>query len=609
MTCIRTAGKVLSRSTFLYAVSLFCAGILCAGAGELVWQFQTGGAVSSSPAVAGDGTIYFGSENGLFYALNPEGSPRWVFDTWYPILSSPAIDSDGIVYIGGIDRFFYAFEPVTQDSFAIKWMVTTNSTISSSAAIGGDGMIYIGFNDFRLFAFQPDGMPMWEFFTRNYIQSSPVVGQDGTVYVGSNDEKFYAVRPDGRLRWEYPTGGIVPGSAAIAADSTIYVGSWSGKLFAFLPPGILKWNFVTDGPILGSPALAPDGTIYVGSSDNNLYAINPQGKQEWQFTTGSIVSSTPAVGSDSTIYVGSWDNYLYAINPDGTLKWSFQTDAEVASSPTITDDGIIYVGSNDGYLYAIDSGTGAGLAESPWPKFRRDLRNTGSAQEVIQPEPAVEGDVDGNDKVDIFDLLQLLKVLSGKSESPFADVNRDGKTDIFDLLALLKLLSAPQQTFLASSGVVTYGTYKDMKFSFGELWKITFPDGSSLEFEPTISSVEEIAATGGMAASFLDSGKDAESATMPRGFSLSRNFPNPFNPSTTISYSVPEGEAPLVSLKIYDLSGRVVRTLVNGMREAGTYSVIWDSTDSFGRSVSSGVYFYRLKAGSFMQTRKMVLLK
>ena len=148
-----------------------------------------------------------------------------------------------------------------------------------------------------------------------------------------------------------------------------------------------------------------------------------------------------------------------------------------------------------------------------------------------------------------------------------------------------------------------------MKFSFGELWRITFPDGSSLEFEPTISSVEEIAATGGMAASFLDSGKDAESATMPRGFSLSRNFPNPFNPSTTISYSVPEGEAPLVSLKIYDLSGRVVRTLVNGIREAGAYSVVWDGTDSFGRSVSSGVYFYRLKAGSFMQTRKMVLLK
>ena len=608
MTCIRTAGKVLSMSTFFYAVSLFGAGILCAGAGELVWQFPAVGSISSSPAVADDGTIYFGTEDGLFYALNPDGLPRWVFDTWYPILSSPAIDRDGIIYFGGIDYLFYAIESVSQDSARIKWMVTTNSTISSSAAIGGDGMIYIGFNDFRLFAFQPDGMPMWEFFTRNFIQSSPVVGQDGTIYVGSNDGNFYAVWPDGSRRWVYSTG-IVSGSAAIAADSTIYVGSWSDTLFAFLPPAVLKWNFVTDGAILGSPALAPDGTIYIGSSDNNLYAINPQGVQEWEFPTGGIISSSPAVGSDSTIYVGSWDNYLYAINPDGTLKWSFQTEAEVTSSPTITEDGIIYVGSNGGYLYAIDSGTGAGLADSPWPKFRRDLRNTGSAQEVIQPEPSVEGDVDGNDKVDIFDLLQLLKVLSGKSESPFADVNRDGKTDIFDLLALLKLLSAPQQTSLASSGVVTYGPYRDLKFSFGEQVKITFPDGSFLEFEPTISSVGEIAATGGMAASLLDSGKDAESATLPRGFSLSQNFPNPFNPSTTINYSVPEGEVPLVSLKIYDLSGRVVSTLVDGMREAGTYSVIWDGTDSFGRSVSSGVYLYRLKAGSFMQTRKMVLLK
>jgi outer membrane protein assembly factor BamB len=87
------------------------------------------------------------------------------------------------------------------------------------------------------------------------------------------------------------------------------------------------------------------------------------------------VFSSPAIGSDGTIYVGSCDNKLYAIKPDGTLKWSFPTGYWVFSSPAIGSDGTIYVGSYDGKLYAIyGSGT---LANTPWPKFHHDLKNTG----------------------------------------------------------------------------------------------------------------------------------------------------------------------------------------------------------------------------------------
>ncbi|HUU28590.1 MAG TPA: two-component regulator propeller domain-containing protein [archaeon] len=101
----------------------------------------------------------------------------------------------------------------------------------------------------------------------------------------------------------------------------------------------------------------------------------------------------------------------------------------------------------------------------------------------------------------------------------------------------------------------------------------------------------------------------AEAAGLPRVFSLSQNSPNPFNPSTTISYSIPEGILTPVSLKVYDLRGKLARTLIQGARPAGVYSVYWDGTDEAGRQLSSGVYFYRLQAGEFTQTRKMVLLK
>jgi hypothetical protein len=96
---------------------------------------------------------------------------------------------------------------------------------------------------------------------------------------------------------------------------------------------------------------------------------------------------------------------------------------------------------------------------------------------------------------------------------------------------------------------------------------------------------------------------------LPRGFALHQNYPNPFNPRTTITYEVPGESEVEVSLVIYDLRGRRVRTLVDDRLSPGTHSVVWDGRASFGSPVPSGVYLYRLKAGSFTSTRKMTLLE
>jgi flagellar hook assembly protein FlgD len=88
---------------------------------------------------------------------------------------------------------------------------------------------------------------------------------------------------------------------------------------------------------------------------------------------------------------------------------------------------------------------------------------------------------------------------------------------------------------------------------------------------------------------------------------LSQNYPNPFNPTTEISFALPS--AGHVSLEVYNVLGQRVVTLVDGYREAGEHFVQWNSTDASGNQVSSGVYFYRLVAGQFVETKKMVLLK
>jgi len=95
---------------------------------------------------------------------------------------------------------------------------------------------------------------------------------------------------------------------------------------------------------------------------------------------------------------------------------------------------------------------------------------------------------------------------------------------------------------------------------------------------------------------------------MPNEFSLSQNYPNPFNPSTTIRYSIPNviaSEAKQsVVLKVYDILGNVVATLVNENKAAGNYEVKYDASN-----LSSGIYFYKLQSGSFVQTKKFILIK
>jgi len=93
----------------------------------------------------------------------------------------------------------------------------------------------------------------------------------------------------------------------------------------------------------------------------------------------------------------------------------------------------------------------------------------------------------------------------------------------------------------------------------------------------------------------------------PATFALNQNYPNPFNPTTNIEFALPQHET--VKLEVYDILGRLVSTLANGDMAAGTYRVTWNGKDTNGHSVASGLYLYRLQAGSFTSVKKMLMLK
>ena len=94
---------------------------------------------------------------------------------------------------------------------------------------------------------------------------------------------------------------------------------------------------------------------------------------------------------------------------------------------------------------------------------------------------------------------------------------------------------------------------------------------------------------------------------LPDRFALNQNMPNPFNPATVIGYQLQE--AGRVRLAIYNLLGQEVRVLVDEQKEAGSFTATWDGADELGRRVASGVYLYRIQAGDFSASRRMLLLK
>ena len=100
---------------------------------------------------------------------------------------------------------------------------------------------------------------------------------------------------------------------------------------------------------------------------------------------------------------------------------------------------------------------------------------------------------------------------------------------------------------------------------------------------------------------------DEENLGFPTAFSVNQNFPNPFNPVTTLEYSIPENM--VVQVTIYDNMGRLVKNLFNASKRAGTNRIQWNATDNMNQPVPTGMYIYRIQAGNQVETNKMIYLK
>ena len=408
--------------------------------------------------------------------------------------------------------------------------------------------------------------------------------------------------------------------------------------------------------------MGADGTLYFGSNDNYLYALNPDGSLKWRYETGGEVISSPAIDSEGTVCFGSGDRFFYALNPDGTLKWSYQAEEKIWACPVVDFDGIIIVGTSslagrddpqadtsmiqsmitvdqqgsgrsamlsslrfdsrsyavgpDGWIYITgyrfwSRGTNSlepdryGLEHSPWPRFRHDYRNTGNVNTAVT-SPKTACDFNGNGILSIADVVSYLIKLDRPERGDSMDLvvwNHILEREMGNIRQLVTdiwsggcLESSPAlASRLAPEGLVESMSLSPEEVEFLEE---TF---TRLNLTPEIDTALRIALYG-----IAD---PASAPGLPRTFALEQNFPNPFNPATTITYTVPVGNKERVTLKVYSLRGQLIRTLVDIPKPAGSYTIFWDGADETGRPVPSGVYLYRMQAGDFLQLRKMVLLK
>jgi len=213
---------------------------------------------------------------------------------------------------------------------------------------------------------------------------------------------------------------------------------------------------------------------------------------------------------------------------------------------------------------------------------------------VVSEAAVIKGDATGDGVVNIMDVLQIVKYALGEQTASgealqSSDLNGDGEVNIIDVLACVKR-ALEEGTQLAGAGIALDLSGEAVSRLYAGLRQL---DAA----EELYTDVKRLLAKAGW------------QERLPKSYSLSQNYPNPFNPSTVISYAIPEGRSVQVRLDVYNLRGQMIKTLVNEMREPGEYRVHWDGRDKQGDQAPSGVYLYRIRAGEYIQARKMVILR
>ena len=541
------------------------------GDGSWSWRFIP------TLTIKGDysGTTYLGDNSG-----------NKIIDISQGYLFSGALAGDGTVYTWGYNQFGQVGDNTTSDKNIPKKVL--KGEYSGTTYLGDDSgneIIDIEMGSYHSIALAKDGtVYTWGYGNNGQLgnnsttnTSTPIKvlkgDYSGSTYLGDDsNNKIVAITAGGAY------------SLALGADGTVY--TWgnnsSGQLGdntttnSSLPKRVLKGEY--------------SGTTYLGDNVNNKVTSIRGG-----------AGFALAIVADGTVF--SWGQNSFGQLGNGTTNQS-NTPIKVLKGEY---SGTTYLGDDsNNKITSIGGGGSSQLAMATdgssygWGYNNSGQLGDNSTSNRLTPTKisGVGGTGDLTMPVELtsFELLETRNdgiTLQWVTESEINNLgfNLDRKTPITDWSQIASYVTHPA---LQGQGSVSHQTI------------YTYTDNTVLDNESYDYRLSDVDYDGNVEYHSLQL-MGVSSSNMPEQFILYPNYPNPFNPVTTIRYDL--SKESFVELTIYDMLGNVVHNLVNANESPGYKSIQWNATNNQGEPVSAGVYLYKIQAGDFVDTKKMILLK
>ena len=526
--------------------------------GSLRFTVETGDDISASPGVVEteEGpAIFFGSEDGKLYGVNSSGLPLsgWPIDVGSEIIGSPAftdLDNDGtpeiISAVSGMDLLIFRMDGSPYTDIPIEFeMPFSGSPAVQDLDSDGDLEIVIG-------------------------STNSLIAVDIKDLGNSNNY------------WNMYRGNV---------HRTGYLGSTSGS-------GTISVSHIPDWNLVGLPMSVEDPyhlSIYPDALEGTLYSFDGNYVQENDFITGTGYWLRFPDGGTTIISGSTIHSLIISMMNDWNLISGISSSVPATS---IQDpEGILLPGT----LYEFD---GSYIqAETLEPGKGYWIRSAGPGEIIISDDIRAKrlpfiSKMDGANTISFNDQTLYFGVTVPDNEKLSYSVPPKPPSGVFDARF------QGDWIYCEDSGKIELTDQAEpLSISFNIANKTTW-------VLINIESDEEYDLSGSgelIIAEVLNGFSLRKNSVLPHSYALHQNFPNPFNPVTSLRYDLPEQS--FITLTIYDLIGREIAQLVNTTQEAGFRSVQWDATDSFGKPVSAGIYLYKITTGEFVQTKKMVLVK
>jgi photosystem II stability/assembly factor-like uncharacterized protein len=377
---------------------------------------------------------------------------------------------------------------------------------------------------------------------------------------------------------------------AISPEGFLFAGTDGGGMFRSINRGE-DWIQINNGLAdldIWTVAINRSGHIFAGTYTAGAYRSTDDGDTWVQLNSPWLGNETRDLAIDSSgyIFAGTGDLGFYRSTDSGDT-WAEVNNGldaltEGANLLDVTPSGVLFAATQDGVFRSYDHGN---MWERTLPRFTYEVNflfdsvvfaGTGDQRGIFRSTDFGDNWTLAGDSLE-FVLFGSFVVVS--QNNVFAASKSHGVYRTSDL---------GNNWYEENEGLINNDVYGFVRDSEGYLFAGTFGGGVFRTMDPITYAVEH------------ENG-------VPGSFSLSQNYPNPFNPTTTIRYTVSRDS--YVSLKMFDLLGQRVATLVDGRQMAGQHAARWDGSNDFGQKVASGVYFYRMIAGTLTESRRMLLLK